>query len=192
VTGSAGAARAYAALLRLYPREFRDEFGADMSQLFRDQLADEAAPRVVARAVLDLALTLPQQHLEVHVRRNSTAIVSVVYLSLAAAGLATALLGGTNRAALIGGALLAVVAGALGIAARRRAATVSADPASAAWWKLLLAGPLLIGGVIAAAGLGVNAWYAGMVAVLAGLALFAAGVVLGVVRLFTRRPLRAN
>lgn len=186
------AARIYDALLRLYPRDFRDEFGLDMSLLFRDQWADEPAVRVTARAVLDLALTLPQQHLEVHVRRNSTKVVSVVYLSLAAAGLVTALIGGTNRVTLRLGALVAVGAGALGTAAHRRAATVSTDPVSAGWWKPLIAGPLLIGAVIVAAGLGVQAWYAGMIATLLGLILCTAGVVLGVVHLLTGRQQLRN
>jgi hypothetical protein len=85
------------------------------------------------------------------------------------------------------GALFAVVAGGLGIAAHRHAATVSSDPRGAGWWNPLLAGPLLIGSVIVASSLGVNAWYAGMVAVFLGLALFGTGVVLGIVRLFTRQ-----
>lgn len=193
MSGHPGAARVYDALLRLYPREFRDEYRADMSRLYRDQCADEPALRVTARAALDLALTLPQQHLEVHVRRNSTSVVSVLYLALAAAALLTALVGGTDRTTLIVGVLLAVVAGGLGVAAHRRAAIASSSPRGAGWWKPVLAGPILIGTVIVASGLGVDAWYAGMVAVFLGLALFGAGIVLGIVRLFSRRaPISAG
>lgn len=186
------AARLYDSLLRLYPREFRDAFGSDMSLLFRDQWVDEPPLRVGGRALLDLALTVPQQHLEIHVRRNSTRVISVLYLTLAAAGLMTALVGGSNRATLLIGLVVAVIAGGLGVAAHRHAATMSTAPTSASWWKLLIAGPALIGGVILASGMGVEAWYAGMVAVFLGLTLFAGGILLGVVHLLSRRAIRAS
>jgi len=37
--------RIYRTLLRLYPREFRDEYGAEMTQTFRDDWADDPRPR---------------------------------------------------------------------------------------------------------------------------------------------------
>ena len=51
------AAKLYRGLLRVYPRRFRDEYGADMVLLFTDQLRDEPALRVWARGVIDLAIT---------------------------------------------------------------------------------------------------------------------------------------
>ncbi len=54
------------------------------------------------------------------------------------------------------------------------------------WWAFVLAGPILVGTVIVAAGLGVNAWLLGMLCVFTGLALTAVGFGLGVVRLLTR------
>jgi hypothetical protein len=39
--GDRATVRVYRSLLRLYPREFRDEYGADMLQLLRDQSSDE-------------------------------------------------------------------------------------------------------------------------------------------------------
>ena len=62
MTGDRGLVRVYHALVGLYPRLFRDDYGADMVQLLRDQCADEPAWRVCGRAVLDLALT----HMEAH------------------------------------------------------------------------------------------------------------------------------
>ncbi len=55
------------------------------------------------------------------------------------------------------------------------------------WWKLVVAGPLIILAVIVAAGLGVEAWFVGFVAVIFGGLLLALGLVLGLVRLWVRR-----
>ena len=69
MNGERVAVRLYGVLVRLYPRRFRDEYGADMVQLIRDQCADEPTWRVCARAATDLAITIPAQHMETH-RRN--------------------------------------------------------------------------------------------------------------------------
>jgi hypothetical protein len=45
--------RVYAALVRLYPRAFRQHYGADLAQLLRDQCAEEPAWRVYGRALVD-------------------------------------------------------------------------------------------------------------------------------------------
>ena len=180
------ALRVYRSLLRLYPREFRDAYGPDMALLFRDQCDDEPTGRVITRALLDLALTAPARHLEVHVRRNATTVVSLVYLAIAAAGVAIATAGGSNRASLVMGLSMALIGGTLGLVGRRRTAPVTTDGGSG-WWKLLLAGPLLIGLVLVASGLGVQAWFLGIATVLVAITLVAAGVVLGIVRLLSRR-----
>ena len=90
-----------------------------MVQLFEDQRRDEPAWRVCARSLLDLAITLPAQHLEVHVRRSPAAVVSTMYLTIAAAGVALATVGGTSRTSLLIGLVMAFGGGFLGIAARR-------------------------------------------------------------------------
>jgi hypothetical protein len=54
---------AYRALLVLYPRSFRQEYGEPMAQLFGDRLRD-VGPRVWLRAVPDLIRTVPSQRIE--------------------------------------------------------------------------------------------------------------------------------
>jgi hypothetical protein len=61
------------------------------------------------------------------------------------------------------------------------------EPAVEGWWKLVLAGPGLIGVVIIAAELGIEAWYLGMTLVLIGAALSFAGIILGLVYRFGDR-----
>ena len=62
--------RAYRALLRLYPATFRDDYGEEMTRLFREQLRDARASngrRAVAglwtRAIADVLETAPGHHL---------------------------------------------------------------------------------------------------------------------------------
>jgi len=58
-----GFLRAYGALVALYPREFRDEYGADMVQLARDACRDDPTWLVAGRVLVDLAVSIPTQHL---------------------------------------------------------------------------------------------------------------------------------
>jgi hypothetical protein len=57
--------RAYALLLAAYPREFRREYGREMTLVFADRCREESAAlaRVWGEALLDLALTAPREHL---------------------------------------------------------------------------------------------------------------------------------
>jgi len=171
--------RAYAALVRLYPRQFRDEYGADMAQLFCDQCNDDPPWRVCARSALDLAITIPHQHLETRMRRIPTPLVPLFYLALAAAGLLLVIVGGTDSATLTVGLGIALAAGTVGIVAWRRAAPMHTANVSAGWWKFLAAGPCLIALVIVAAGMGVEAWFLGIVTVLFAIVLIVTGLVLG-------------
>src|SRR5438445_11493802 len=54
--------RIYRTLLRLYPREFRDEYGAEMTQTFRDDCADDPRPRRWLALAIDVARSAPQEH----------------------------------------------------------------------------------------------------------------------------------
>jgi predicted permease len=56
-------ARLFRSLLRLYPREFRDEYGAEMARLYRDRARDEGALRVWLDLLVDLARTAPREQL---------------------------------------------------------------------------------------------------------------------------------
>src|SRR5262245_1737198 len=60
--------RFYRALLRLYPAEFRGEYGREMTQMFRDRAGSEPAPRVWWDVVRDLLVTVPRE--QAHVLMN--------------------------------------------------------------------------------------------------------------------------
>jgi hypothetical protein len=113
----------YACLLRLYPAKFRQAYGEDALQLFRDRLRDETG--VVGRTrlwldlFLDLAISLPRQYTDAHsglgapsVARfagtplffvleekslRPAALLSGYTLNLAALGLASVLLSHSGR-----------------------------------------------------------------------------------------------
>jgi hypothetical protein len=181
------AVRAYGTLVHLYPRPFRDQYGADMVQLVRDQSADEPSWRVCGRAVIDLLITIPTQQLEAHMNRTPNHLVPLLYTAVAAAGALVAIVGGTNVTALIVGACIAVVAGTMAAIAWRRASPLRETIPNGGWWKLVVAGPCIIVAVIVAAGLGVEAWFVGMALVFVAFVLTGTGLLLGLVRLANRR-----
>jgi hypothetical protein len=125
--------------------------------------------------------------------RAPNPLVPLVYATAASAGLLVAILGGSNAATIVLGFGLAIVAGALAVAAWRRARPVS-EPRTitASWWKFLVAGPCLVALVIIGSGVGLSAWYLGMVVVLAAFVSTATGLVLGLAHLFTTYHLRAK
>ena len=180
--------RVYGALVALYPRTFRDEYGDDMVQLVRDTCDDEPTWRVASRVVVDLALSIPTQHLELHMKRNPSPLIPLIYTAVAGAGVMLAIAGGTSIALLVVGLTVAVLAATMAVIAWRRAAPVGESIQTQHWWKLVLAGPVLVGGVIVAAQAGVEAWFAGLLTVFLGLILTGVGLLLGLMRLTTRRP----
>jgi hypothetical protein len=181
------AERAYTALLALYPRRFRDAHRADLVGLFRDQCRDEPRQRVYVRTILDLALTVPAQHLEAHMKRNPTPALLLTYGTVGLAGLGVMLVGGSSTAGLVIGAVLAVIGFGLAAATRRQGSRVREPGLARQWWKFVVSGPVLIGLVIVASGLGVEAWFVGLAVVLAAIVCVALGLVLGVVHVVGRR-----
>jgi hypothetical protein len=191
--GDGAAIRAYGALLRLYPRRFRDQYGDDMVLLMREQRTEESAPRVFARSMIDLAISIPTQHLEARMHRAPSPLVPLAYATAAVAGLLVAIVGGTNWTMLVLGLSLAVVAGAVAVAAWRRSSPVSSPRTfTASWWKFLVAGPCLVVLVIVGAGVGLEAWYLGLVVVFAAFVSAATGLVLGLAHLFFTLRLRGT
>jgi hypothetical protein len=179
-----GIVAVYRALLRLYPGAFREEYGEDMVLLFCEQLCDEPNWRVCGRGLVDLAVTVPTRHVEVHMSRNRTpALVMLVSIAVASA-----------LFVLVEGALGLAVAGlGAGLAMliwRRERPAVAERAATAKWWKLLVIGALLLAGVIgtttATGELSEPAWIVAAVALLVSVILLAAGGVLGLVRLADR------
>lgn len=133
-----------------------------MAQLFGDECRDEPTWRVCARSLVDLAITVTAQHLEVHVHRSPAAVVSTMYLTVAAAGAPLAAVGGTNRTSLVIGLIMTFGAGFIAVAARRGAEPAPRGAAKERRWQFIIAGPVLIGAVILAAGLGVEALFLGI------------------------------
>ena len=176
---------AYRGLLRLYPRTFRDEFGADMVLLFREQLRDEPIWRVCGRGVLDLVITIPIRHVEVHMSRTRTPALILV-ASFAVASALFALVEG-----LLGIAVAALGAGLAMLTWRHERPAPSERAAAQRWWKLLAAGAALLAVVIGVATamreLSEPAWAIAAVTFLVSVSLLGAGVILGLVRLTDRR-----
>lgn len=187
MNGDRATVRVYRSLLCLYPREFRDEYGADMVQLIRDQCGDEPSWQVGARCALDLAVAIPTQHMEAHMNRPSTHLVPLLYAAVAAAGLLFAIVGGSNITISVIGLCIAVAAGTIAAVSWKRSGPVGARLSTDGWWKLVLAGPCIILVLIVAAGFGVEAWEVMMLSLLVAFVATATGVLLGVARLAQRR-----
>lgn len=181
------AVRVYGAVTRLYPRPFRDEYGNDMVSLFRDQCRDEPTSRVLSRAVIDLAITIPTQHLEAKMRRPPSPLVPVIYLAIALAGVLLTVVGGSNATTAIIGLAIALGAGTIGVIARRRTTPVRETTLTGHWWKFLLAGACLIALVIIGAEVGIDAWKLMIATGLTSFALAGIGLVLGLSHLFNHR-----
>ena len=186
MNGDRATVRVYRSLLCLYPREFRDEYGADMVQLIRDQCGDEPSWQVGARCALDLAVAIPTQHMEAHMNRPSTHLVPLLYATVAAAGLLFAIVGGSNITISVIGLCIAVAAGTIAAVSWKRSGPVGAKLSTDGWWKLVLAGPCIIVAVIIGAGLGVDAWEVMVFLGLVAFVVTGTGVLLGIARLAKR------
>ena len=104
----------YRALVRLYPRDFRSDYGDDLDQLFADLVDRDGAAAAWRRTLVDLAATVPRYRLEtVMTSRRSTAVLIAVIAMLVGGAVATLAAGFGLPAALL--FLLAV-----GIAAAER------------------------------------------------------------------------
>src|SRR5262249_9074151 len=57
--------RLYRILLRLYPAEFRDEYGREMAQVLRDRIEREPPLRVWFDVIRDLLITSPKERAHV-------------------------------------------------------------------------------------------------------------------------------
>jgi len=77
--------RVYRALLVLYPRSFRRDYGEPMAQLFGDRLRDVGA-KAWLRAIPDLIRTAPTQRIEAAMSHMSSArrVIAVAFVVVAA------------------------------------------------------------------------------------------------------------
>ena len=183
--------RAYGALLWLYPRQFREEYRDDMVLLVRDQCREESPWRVLARSAVDLAITIPKQHLEAHMRRTPS-----LDRPSRLPGPVARRHRADDRGRQCGRRRRDRLRRrrhrrcARRIAWRRSAPASEPATVTASWWKFVVAGPVLFALVILGAGVGVNAWFLGILTVLSGVVSIATGLVLGVMHLGHR--IRSN
>ena len=190
---SARATGIYRVLIRCYPRRFRQEYGRDMALLFEDQLRDEAAVRVWARAIVDLAITIPTQHLEARVNRPPNPAIPAVFAALSGVGILIAAVTGARGGSAGIALALAIGFGALAFAAWRRTRSITGtQPASTHWWKLVGAGGGLFTATLVVAVLVGESpegwWLPMMLSFLVGATTLLTGLVLGVARLTANRP----
>lgn len=77
----------YEALLRLYPKAFREEYGPDLVALHEELAADRGLAFARRRTALDLIVTVPRYRLE-HImsEQHSTTALYVIIFGLAALG----------------------------------------------------------------------------------------------------------
>jgi hypothetical protein len=182
----------YRALLRLYPRSFRDEYGPDMALLFSHQLRDERAVRVWARGVIDVAITLPALHLETRMRRPSNTATPLAFAALSLAGVLLAVIGGSSPGMLALGLSVGAASGALAVLSwRHTRAIATAHPVSAQWWKFLAGGAGVLGALLLGTTMSGEVtnglWWPTMITIAVALTALAAGLVLGVAHLTGNR-----
>ena len=178
----------YGGLLRLYPRDFREEYGEDMQQLLTLQLRDEAAARVWLRTLLDVALTVPPLRLEAHMSARTSA--PVVYGAATVASLTFAAVAGSAVGVSVVGLAGVLLFGSLATLSWRRAKTLGdGSHAAAHWWKYLGLGAVGLAACVVAANVGPEdgPWLVFMGAFLTSIALIATGLILWVTHAVGRR-----
>lgn len=75
----------YRSLVRLYPRDFRLSYGADLEQHFADLVTDRGARAAWARTGVDLIVTIPRYRLEnIMTEQHSSTTVHLTITLLAA------------------------------------------------------------------------------------------------------------
>ena len=86
--------RTYRAAVRLYPRDFREQYGDDLAQLFANLVSDLGPRRAWSRTLLDLVITLPIYRLETIMRpTRSIPALFITIVALTAVGLTALYMG---------------------------------------------------------------------------------------------------
>jgi hypothetical protein len=190
---------AYRRLTALYPRRFRDEYRTDLIALFSHQLQDDGPGRVWLRTMRDIAVTVPVQHLEVHVQRPSHNVVTAASSVVAVSAALLAITMGTAASLVL--LVVALGAGATAISSWKANRPLQVpNNINSAWWKFLVGGVALVIATFSAMAvpwpdamdLGDNAYWLVVFSVMTGLALGAIGLALGlgalIHRKYTPRP----
>ncbi len=185
---------AYRTLISAYPRAFRENYREDLVSTFTLQLDALGATRCWLRALTDLAVTVPAQHLEAQMKHPSTTRVSTASLALAIGTFIAAAVTGTSIYGLIfltTGAIAVVIA----VLSRKAARPAIKLEDSRSWKKYLASGSVLLVVLIAAINLPPNkgkelsavAWSLMMLSLLASFTLIGAGIVIGATQLHQNR-----
>lgn len=181
--------RSYRTLLLLYPRRFRREFGGDMVQLLRDDLDQRGALRGWARALLDLSVSVPVQHLEATMAQTSNSRSAQARLAIAV--LAVLAVFSVGRYVILVVPITAVVAITALLYWRSQVPYREAvAEASSSWWRIVAAGAALLLGINLTANYGPTVdwfpWHLAALLFLMAWALMLAGTLLGLVHLARR------
>ena len=115
-------------LVRLYPRQFRREFGDDLVQMFADLTERDGSAAAWRRTVVDLGVTVPRYRLEtiMSARRSSSVIwLSAIVGAIAGVTLLAADVASTAALALVVVAAVVVLAQRSQLARSLRSDTTS-------------------------------------------------------------------
>jgi hypothetical protein len=184
-------ARTYRALIWLYPRRFRREYGTAMTQLYAD-LERARAPHAFRRALGELALTIPYQYWEALMATTPMTRTAITVAFTAAIAITSIVLGAT----VVGLLVLLLLAWELYAVLRMRGQGVARS--SRTWWQFLLAGVGVFGAIFVIFALpwpeswrshvpGSLAFYCVMIGISLSIVLVATGLLMGIGRLAMRR-----
>jgi hypothetical protein len=86
--------RVYKNLLWLYPRDFRDDYGGDLLQIYTDLSAELGPSRAWRRVALDLIITVPRYRMETFMKEQHTStVLTAVIVVMACVGIVSPLVG---------------------------------------------------------------------------------------------------
>ena len=181
MTGSAP--RLYRAAVWLYPPSFRREFAADLQQAFCDLRRDHGAFSTWRRTSVDLALSIPTQHLEAVMARNTAPATKLASGAVLAAALVGAFIFG--RPAVWLPALMIAAAAVLAYRHSRTPYREAVRASGRLWLWFLGTGVGLFAVLIGAHAVHEDwdwfPWRLLVVSVMVGWALIATGVLLAIV-----------
>jgi hypothetical protein len=184
-------ARAYRVLIGLYPRRFRREYGALMTQLYTD-LERAGARHAFRRALGELALTIPYQYWEALMATTPMTRTAITVVFTAAIAITSIVLGATIVALLV----LLLLSWELYAVLRTRGHGVVSSART--WWRFLLGGVGVFAAIFVIFALpwpeswrsqvpGELAFFCVMGGIALAIVLVATGVLLGIGRLTVRR-----
>ncbi len=178
--------RCYRALIRLYPRQFRRDFGDDLVQVFADDLTERGALLGWRRALSDLVLSVPVQHVEVTMNNHSADRSARARLVLAAFAVVVVAALGRYVVVAVPLALLAALTALLYWRSQvpYREAVLQRP---SVWWRLLLGGVAVHLSIVVADNFGPDVdwfpWHLAVFLFLSAWVLVITGALLGILHM---------